>query len=329
MKQDYSNGIQKAFTLNIGGVEQYISIRGKKLDNPVLLVLHGGPGAALTGISHNYQRPWEEYYTVVNWDQRCSGKTATISGKTSDVALTVDLMVSDALQVTDEMRRMFGKDKIIVLGHSWGTMLGANLVKRYPDRFSAYISTGTMVNERLADILTMEHLIEHYEKEGKQDKVQKLKDAGAFYDDEQGFADKLKPISLLLAEAGYSTYKTKGLLNTIKYELIPLFKSPEYTLKEQFVQGYKPYLPMVNTEMRCFNVEELGYEYEMPVYYINGDHDWQTPYVLSQELYEKTVAPDKAYYTLHDCAHNWDVDAPEQMAEIMCGDLHTRLLKFL
>lgn len=105
-----------------------------------------------------------------------------------------------------------------------------------------------------------------------------------------------------------------------------LLQSPEYRLRDALnLFGYKAYTHIIEREMPDFDAEALGCEYQRPVYYINGDSDFQTPYELAKAYYGKTVAPETAFFTLKNCAHCWDLDAPEQMADVMCREIAPRL----
>lgn len=317
--------LYESYSVNLGGVEQWVSVRGTSLENPILLVVHGGPGSTLTGLSYSYQRPWEKYYTVVNWDQRCSGKTASISGSTSEVELTTEIILSDALELTDYLRERYQKDKIILFGHSWGTMLGANLVKRNPEKYSAYISTGTMVNTREENRLEFEYYRKKFTEEGNRKKLDALNALGEYWKETPVDESKTLAMNKILIQEGNSSARVGGLFSMLKYEVFPMLRSTEYSFKDNLnLFGYKAYPYVIEHEMPEFDAFSLGCEYDMPVYYIEGDLDMQTPYELAKDLYESTVAPDKEFYTLKNCAHCWDIDAPEQMAEIMCSQLFDR-----
>ena len=319
-----------SFALDINGVKQWVTIRGTKADNPVLLVLHGGPGSTLTGISYRYQRPWEKYYTVVNWDQRCSGKTASVSGKTSPVQLTSEIILSDALVLTDYLRERFGQEKIILFGHSWGTFLGTHLVLEHPDRYAAYISTGTMAN-LLHERKYQEAFFRKLFTERNDSKSLAALDAICISPDADTVTEEQTlAMNRILIKEGYSSARIKTVGDALKYEIIPMLRSPDYSLKDNLnLFGYKAYPYVIGEEMPKYDAEALGLVYQMPVYYINGDLDMQTPYALAKELYEKTIAPDKEFFTLKNCAHTWDLDAPDQIGDVMCNQLPARIAKYL
>src|SRR5690606_13253440 len=140
-------GIERLETVRIGGIDQWVSIRGNDPRNPVLLMLHGGPGWVSMPISWYFQRGWEEYFTVVQWDQRGAGKTyAGHDPEAIAPTMTLERMVADTEEMAAWLRREFGRERIFVLGHSWGSYLGLELAQRRPQWLHAYIGMGQMTN---------------------------------------------------------------------------------------------------------------------------------------------------------------------------------------
>lgn len=151
---DTTRGISEVRAIDIGGIKQWISIRGKDRRNPILLFVHGGPGSPEMPTSWVYQSPWGEYFTVVQWDQRGAGKTAASNDPAAvGPTITVDRMTADGEEVVRYLRTRFGKAKIFLLGHSWGTVIGVNIAQRHPEWLHAYIGMGQAVygidNERI------------------------------------------------------------------------------------------------------------------------------------------------------------------------------------
>jgi proline iminopeptidase len=140
-------GIERQQAVRIGGVDQWISIRGVDPRKPVLLVLHGGPGYPLNPTAWWNARGWEEYFTVVQWDQRGAGKSWLIDGRADILpTLTLERMVADAEEVAQWTRREFGQQRLFVLGHSWGSYLGLQLAARHPEWLHAYVGVGQLVD---------------------------------------------------------------------------------------------------------------------------------------------------------------------------------------
>ncbi|MGA2335524.1 MAG: alpha/beta hydrolase [Terriglobales bacterium] len=141
------SGVERLEKVRIGGIDQWVSIRGVDKRNPVLLLIHGGPGYVSIPMSWWFSRGWEEYFTVVQWDQRGAGKTYLLNDPTSITpTLTLERMVGDAEEMTSWIRLNLGKQKIFVMGHSWGSYLGLELAERHPDWLYAYIGVGQLID---------------------------------------------------------------------------------------------------------------------------------------------------------------------------------------
>ena len=141
-------GIEALEQVDVGDSKQWISIRGLNRANPVLLMIHGGPGSPTMATSWAFQTPWEDYFTVVQWDQRGIGKNyAGENHETVGKTMTADRMVSDAEAVVAYLRKRLNKDKIVVLGFSWGTEIGTLLAQRRPEWLYAYVGVGQAVND--------------------------------------------------------------------------------------------------------------------------------------------------------------------------------------
>jgi pimeloyl-ACP methyl ester carboxylesterase len=143
---DAPNAINEQMFVTIGGIRQWVVIRGRNAANPVLLLLHGGPGVTTSPFASDFLG-WEGDFTVVHWDQRGAGKTYGKSGPL-DSGVTIDRMAEDGLEVADFLRHHLHKDKVILVGWSWGSILGVKMAQQRPDLFYAYVGTGQIVNLR-------------------------------------------------------------------------------------------------------------------------------------------------------------------------------------
>ncbi len=134
----------------INGINQYLFHSGANHHNPVLLFLHGGPGSAESLFAHAFQEKWQDIFTVVHWDQRGAGKTLT---QNPDQYPTIDLLLRDLLEIIQYLKQKYDKQKIILLGHSWGSVLGSTFIKKYPEEIAYYIGVGQVIcmleNERV------------------------------------------------------------------------------------------------------------------------------------------------------------------------------------
>ena len=171
-------GVDEKVKLHINGIDQWVSIRGKDRRNPILLFLHGGPAAPAMPEAYTFQTPWEDYFTVVQWDQRGAGKTYRANTEEAMApGMSVKGMTDDAEQVASYLRERFGKQKIFLMGHSWGSILGVELAQRHPDWFYAYISTGQVVNGRRNEEVGFNYALRRAKEEGNQTAIHEMEAA--------------------------------------------------------------------------------------------------------------------------------------------------------
>lgn len=136
--------VKQSGFVQIGGIAQWVSVAGDDRSNPIILVVHGGPGEAQWPQAARYE-PWEKAFTVVQWDQRGAGRTyGRYRAQTPNVNL--EQITSDGIELVEYLCRTYGKKKIIVLGHSWGSIVAVNMVKSRPDLFAAYVGTGQVAS---------------------------------------------------------------------------------------------------------------------------------------------------------------------------------------
>lgn len=134
--------------VTINGIGQWITITGARCDNPVILFIHGGPGNPLSPFADAIYQGWEQHYTLVQWDQRGAGMTYTQQRPTDDVPLSLEQMRDDGIAVTNYVRQRLGQDKVILMGSSWGSILGVYMAKASPELFHAYVGTAQVIDAR-------------------------------------------------------------------------------------------------------------------------------------------------------------------------------------
>jgi pimeloyl-ACP methyl ester carboxylesterase len=128
----------------IGGVDQWLLIRGKSIDNPILLFLHGGPGSAEWPLVRRYNSDLENHFIIAYWEQRGAGK----SFRKGIPGLNVAQFISDTREIIEYLKMKFAKNKVFMIGHSWGSLIGILTAQKLPELFSAYIGIGQFVNEK-------------------------------------------------------------------------------------------------------------------------------------------------------------------------------------
>jgi pimeloyl-ACP methyl ester carboxylesterase len=148
--------VEEAGFVSLGGLEQWVTIRGDDWGNPVLLHIHGGPGVAFSAFTAEFA-PYERDFIVVQWDQRGSGCTF---GRYGDATpeVTLDRIASDGIELATQLRTRFDNRKIIVLGHSFGSIVATEIVRRAPEHFALYVGTAQVASFARALEAQLAHL---------------------------------------------------------------------------------------------------------------------------------------------------------------------------
>ncbi len=303
-----AGGISEARYIDVNGTKQWISIYGENKDNPVLLYLHGGPGSATSAYDYAFTRKWADIYTVVTWDQRNCGKSYD-EGQ-NNVALTYELMMSDGKVVTEYVLNYLGKDKLTLLGHSWGSYLGANLAISYPEYYEGYIGTGQLV-----DMYQNELAFYEVAKSWVGNDSEGLELLGRLSPDrftEEHFSSR----NLLLQKYGYDM-----MVDGTDYNVIAtVVFNPYYSLTDwvDFLQAdYSVYMNfLMSDEFKKFSLIDKT-EYMVPYYNINGDRDYQTNYEQAQDYFDEIEAPYKKIYIMKNTTHGLLESKSEEFSEIL------------
>lgn len=304
------NGVDASETVLIGGIPQFINIRGRDSQNPILLYLHGGPGTPMQPIAHAFQDRWEEHFTVVQWDQRGAGKTYLLTPP-EQVADTMSFerMTSDVLEMTDYLRTRFGQDRIVLLGHSWGSMIGLAAAMSRPEFYLAYVGTGQAIHSLESERLGYAQTLMRARQIGLQQAVSEL-EALAPYPRSEDLLDKLGTRHHWNAWFGEGIFGYQSLASAL---IAKALTSPDYGWRELWTliaQDNAPYRKL-DPVLVGFDALKWGTDWSVPVVFIEGRHDWQVNHRLVRDYYEAICAPFKAFIYLDEAAHAPMVEQPD------------------
>jgi pimeloyl-ACP methyl ester carboxylesterase len=287
------NGIDEAMYVKIGGIEQWIQIRGQDHNNPVILCLHGGPGGSWLGETTLFL-PWEKEFTVVQWDQRGTGKTLESTDSSVAATMSVDRMSQDGIEVSEFLRNHLHKDKIILLGFSWGSLLGIHMVKQRPDLFYAYVGTGQISNMAKAQQMSYAYVLE---------KARAASDTRAVKN-----LDSIGPPPFDSMEKIVTFFQTLG-----KYECesdrnagVGVLTAPNYSLWDIYnlFKGFARVPTFrVYGEMLSANLSSLGPDFQIPIFFFQGAEDERTPAPLAKEYFDYIQAPHKEFVLFDGAGH--------------------------
>jgi pimeloyl-ACP methyl ester carboxylesterase len=287
-------GINEAMFIHVGGIEQWITIRGQDRRNPVILLLHGGPGLA-TSMLGEWFVPWEKQFTIVQWDQRGSGKTFGRYGR-STPNMTMSRIVSDGLEVANFLRHRLHKNKIIILGHSWGSMLGISMATARPEFFSAYVGMGQVVGLE-SETAAYNMALASAQRAGDRKDEAALRAIGPppyRSVDQMVAARNLQGVFAPAAER-------KFLARSVPTALF----APGYTLGDIYANaagGLYSLAPLYQNMMN-FDARKLEATFPMPVIFIQGSVDTATPTPVVRSYFDTLTAPNKQFILLAGDGH--------------------------
>ncbi len=299
----------------LGGIEQWITIRGRNSSNPVLLWLHGGPG--LTEIPHlRLQKELESSFIVVNWDQRGAGKSFAEGLSCSD--LSIDGFVEDARELALYLIDRFGKKKIYLLGHSWGAMIGMLLVHRNPELFHAFVSVGQPVHDHRAEEVALDYVKETAQRLGVAEAERELSGLSYPYKNREARLVQRK----WLMQFGGMIWKKRHLLDCV-FDPRGCYTVPEYTEKdwEGRARGLYSSYRCLETEIEEFDLFELVRSVKIPVFFFLGAHDYQVPFPVSVEYFEYLDAPSKEIVWFRESAHFPHMEETEKFHSLVIEKL--------
>lgn len=309
------DAIDSLGAININGCQQWLQVRGRNKDNPILLYLHGGPGAPMIGWIDETTRPWEDYFTVVHWDQRQTGKSY-YPADDKEQPLSIGQFIRDAEDVVRYLLKTYKKQKLFLLGHSWGSVIGMHLVKHIPELIFAYIGVGQVVNWMDNEKVFFNHLLQRAKEEDDQSLVKHLDKIAPYPPEtspqrEEAFSKHTAFLRQALCDlSGEAMMHHTSFDNIVKMINFKQLISPYLSLTDivnsvvgdEIALLRKPYT-LTEEYMSIDLPNDLGMRFEVPIFLFTGTHDWHTPKVLSDKWLENIDAPSKERVEFFDSSH--------------------------
>lgn len=306
-----AGSIAELATIPIGGHDQAMMIRGRDIENPVLLYLAGGPGGTDIG-AMRADVSLEQRFVVATWDQRGAGKSYGALDPTD--SFTLDQMVADTLEVTDYLRERFDEDKVFVVGQSWGSTLGALAVAERPDLYHAFVGIGQMVSQRETDIMFWEDTMAWATSTGRDDLAETLRRNGPPpYQEVSDYAP------IVSYEHDWNAYPEFDGSN----EMPSILFVPEYSFMDR-INAFRGFLDTAATlypQLQGIDFREDLPRLDVPYYMILGEHEARGRAVLANEWYDQLEAPYKESIVFAGSGHRAHFDRPGLFADVMAGVL--------
>lgn len=293
------NSIATLEKVNLNGSEQWISIRGKDINKPVLLFLAGGPGGSQMVTERRALGELEDHFVVVNWEQPGAGKSFHAVPRSE---LNPERYVADGIALVEHLRQRFDEEKVYVLGESWGTVVGVWMVQRNPEYFHAFIGTGQMVAFLEADLICYDFVLDIMQQQGNLEKLEQLKQQGPppYY----GKGVALKESAFLIETYNYMNADPN--IYDDGFNTFQDLAGSEYGLydKLNWFRGALVTIDIVYPQLWDVDFREQATQLEVPVYFLIGRHDVNAPTILTEQYYEILDAPYKEWIWFEHSGHN-------------------------
>jgi pimeloyl-ACP methyl ester carboxylesterase len=296
----------------LGGVEQSVWFRGLDVTRPVLVLLHGGPGASESALFRHYNAELERHFLVVYWEQRGSGRSfhATLAC----TSMTVERLLQDLDELIDLVQRRYGRGRVVLLGHSWGTVLGTLYAYSRPDKVAAYVGTGQIASKREADRVGHRYALAQARARGNARAIAELE----AIDPERPSVDDIFTLDRWIERfdgtfrAGLSTGRLiLAALSTDEADMHDLIL---------FGRGNRFSHECLLGEFREIDLTSKR-RFEVPVFFMLGRHDQVTPSTLAQAYFESIEAPYKRLVWFDQSAHNVPFEQPDEFNRVLVEEV--------
>ena len=302
------NGVQETFEATLGGARQVVNVRGADRGNPILLFVHGGPGAVEMPVAWAFQRPWEDFFTVVQWDQRGAGRSFPLNDAQAIApTLSLERYRDDTIELIELLRGKYGKRKIFLLGHSWGSAVGLAVAAKRPDLLYAYIGMGQMISFRGNERVGLEWTLAQARKDRNTQAVQELEALQPYPGSGPLDIDKMT------TERKWSIHYgalAAGRQDADFYFHAPRL-SPEYSAADRkaWDDGSAFTISTIWPRLADVSFEDV-HRIDAPVFLFLGRHDYTCPWPLADAWMKQLKAPRKKTIWFDNSAHLPMIEEP-------------------
>jgi len=302
------NSIAEICYLRLGGLDQWVMIRGENMANPLLILLHGGPGFPEMRLLRFFNAPLEKHFTVVYWEQRGTGKSFDRKIPTS--SMTVEQFIADLDELVDTVRTRFGKDKVAMYGHSWGSPLGVLYAARFPDQVSAYVGAGQVGDWPASEALCYEFALREAVRRGNRKALRDLQAIGPPPHTGQRQMVQGKWLARFVGMVrGMSTWQLSRIM----------IGGPEFSMLDlpNILRGTVFATFTMWEQVSALNLVKAAPVLEMPVFFVVGRHDHVIAPETSVAYFDRLSAPSKRLVWFEESAHEPPFEEPTKFNATM------------
>jgi len=305
------DSIAELFMLNLGNKKQAVMIRGVDINNPIIIFLHGGPGYPCISYIRKYQKNLEENFTIVNWDQRGSGKSFSFG--INRQTMSKEQLLDDLDELVDYLCARFKKNKVYLVGHSWGTVLGIEYINRSPQKIIAYIGVGQVVDYHESEKIGHKYTLDKaYEKNDTKAINQLLAIGDPPY--------KIASDAAIIQRKWLNRYGGNEIHVITRNEMLKgSFLEPEYSITDavRFIIGNGYSVSKLYKYLEEIDFRKNNVTFTVPVYFCAGNNDYVTPSVLVEQYYDCIKAPKKGLFWFENSAHDPQLEEHDKFYNVM------------
>ena len=291
--------VEEEMFVRIGGIDQWITLKGEDRNNPVVLVLHGGPGDAWSPFADSMYAGWDKSFTLVQWDQRGAGRTFSKNGTSIESTMTVDRMVDDGIEVAEFLTKHLHQKKIILLGGSWGSILGISMSHARPDLFYAYVGVAQIVNWQKNLSASYARVLEKARAAGDQQAISALTTMGP------------PPWHTVATWPLFRKWEKACQAKMVTAPPASSAISPAYASSEERAQyeaaddfSFIHFWGMtLSGPLTQVDLPALGTDFAIPIFIIQGEQDLTAVPELAKAYFDSIHAPRKQFYLVSGTGH--------------------------
>lgn len=306
-------------TVTIGGLPQRLWFRGLNREDPALVFLHGGPGGSLGALLRRYNAELERHFLVVTWEQRGAGRSYTRG--IPSASMTVEQFVRDLGEVVALVKARFRKDQVVLLAHSWGTILGTLYVYRHPEDVAAYVGVGQIANMPEGERLSYDFVLEEAKRRGNRRALSELERIGP---PPHAFS-AMRAERTWVGRFGGDVYTAP----TTSELLLEALRADEFNLLDlvKLVQGSRFSAKHLWPEMSRTDLSRSMLSFDAPMLFLLGRHDRVVPGALAAAYLEQLSAPYKKLVWFERSAHNPNFEEPERFNRVVLEEVRAAVAR--
>jgi proline iminopeptidase len=284
--------IEEASFITIGGIEQWVTIRGDDRRNPVLLLLHGGPGDVQSPLVSTYA-PYEKDFVLVQWDERGAGRTFSKNGATG---VTLEKLIADGIDLAEQLHKRFPQARLILFGHSWGTIIATGMARQRPELFAAYVGTGQVSSWADTVQFQFDFLKQRYKEVGDTAALAALEAIGKpdpknvrqYFGFSRPIRQHMNAPDTAWLTGLRTAYRANGVTEEALKAIGDGMNASGSALIGASVEG---------------DLSATATRFAIPHYVIQGRHDLFSPTPLVEAYFKKVTAPKKRLIIIEDAGH--------------------------